>query len=197
MSNVKNDSIGARIRKFPLSRDDAAGEAYDKVAKLLDLPYPGGPAIDRLAQEGNPEAVRFPRGVREGFDFSFSGLKTAVRNHVALFRSRDTGLDPKLNVRDVAASFQAAVVDTLVDKTLQAVKETGAEKVVVAGGVAANSLLRKRMREAAEGNGLKLFIPGLSYCIDNAAMVALTGYLHHQLGERSGLDLNPKASGGL
>jgi N6-L-threonylcarbamoyladenine synthase len=186
-----------RYRMLGQTRDDAAGEAYDKVAKLLDLPYPGGPAIDRLAQEGNPEAVRFPRGVREGFDFSFSGLKTAVRNHVVLFRSRDSGLDPKLNVRDVAASFQAAVVDTLVDKTLQAVKETGAEKVVVAGGVAANSLLRKRMREAAEGNGLKLFIPGLSYCIDNAAMVALTGYLHHQLGERSGLDLNPKASGGL
>jgi N6-L-threonylcarbamoyladenine synthase len=186
-----------RYRLLGQTRDDAAGEAYDKVAKLLDLPYPGGPVIDRLAQEGDPRAIAFPRGVREGFDFSFSGLKTAVRNHVALFRSKDTGLDPKLKVRDVAASFQAAVVDTLVDKTLQAAKETGVGKIVVAGGVAANSLLRRQMREAADRNGLMLFIPGLSYCIDNAAMVALTGYLHHQRGEQSGLHLNPKASRGL
>src|SRR5512135_668568 len=115
------------------TRDDAAGEAYDKVAKLLGLEYPGGPVIDRLAREGNPEAIKFPRGPKEGYDFSFSGLKTAVRNAVALFTSKDRGIDPALNVRDVAASFQAAVVDTLVEKTLLAASETGVERVVVAG----------------------------------------------------------------
>ena len=104
------------------TRDDAAGEAYDKVAKLLDLEYPGGPVLDRLAREGNPEAIKFPRAQREGFDFSFSGLKTAVRNHVALFKSKDKGFEPALNIKDVAAGFQAAVVDMLVEKTLQSGK---------------------------------------------------------------------------
>ena len=107
-------------RMLGQTRDDAAGEAYDKVSKLLDLHYPGGPVIDRLAQEGNPAAVNFPRSRQEGYDFSFSGLKTAVRNHVALFKSKDKGIDPALNIRDVAASFQAAVVDTLVEKTMLA-----------------------------------------------------------------------------
>jgi N6-L-threonylcarbamoyladenine synthase len=176
------------------TRDDAAGEAYDKVAKLLELPYPGGPVIDRLAQEGNPEAVKFPRAQREGFDFSFSGLKTAVRNHVMLFKTKDKGIDPQLNINDVAASFQAAVVDTLVEKTIQAAIETGVKKVVVAGGVAANSSLRKRMKQKTDERGMRLYLPGTDYCIDNAAMIALTGYLHYQRGERSGLDLNPRAS---
>ena len=176
------------------TRDDAAGEAYDKVAKLLGLEYPGGPVIDRLAREGNPEAIRFPRGPREGFDFSFSGLKTAVRNHVALFKSKDRGLDPALNVSDVAASFQAAVVDMLVQKSMQAVSESGVDKIVVAGGVAANSRLRARMQEEASTRNVKLYLPGMGLCIDNAAMVALTGYLHCQRGEQSRLDLNPRPS---
>jgi N6-L-threonylcarbamoyladenine synthase len=176
------------------TRDDAAGEAYDKVAKLLGLEYPGGPVIDRLARQGNPEAVRFPRGPREGFDFSFSGLKTAVRNHVALFKSKDKGLDPVLKVNDVAASFQAAVVDMLVQKSMQAVSESGADKIVVAGGVAANSRLRTRMQEEADARNVKLYLPALGLCIDNAAMVALTGYLHYRRGERSPLDLNPRPS---
>lgn len=177
------------------TRDDAAGEAYDKVAKLLGLPYPGGPAIDRLSQEGNAGAIAFPRGVRDGYDFSFSGLKTAVRNHVALFTSRDAGLDSRLNVRDVAASFQSAVVDTLAEKTMEAARETGVRAIVVAGGVAANASLRVRMRAEAERHGMKLHLPAMDLCIDNAAMIALTGYLHHhKRGERSGLDLNPKAS---
>jgi N6-L-threonylcarbamoyladenine synthase len=175
------------------TRDDAAGEAYDKVAKLLDLEYPGGPVIDRLAQDGNPEAVKFPRGRREGFDFSFSGLKTAVRNHIMLFKSRDKGFEPALNVRDVAAGFQAAVVDILVEKTMQAVAETGADKIVVAGGVAANSGLRKRMQEEAKNRNVTLYLPGMGLCIDNAAMIGLTGYLHYRRGERSSLDLNPRA----
>jgi N6-L-threonylcarbamoyladenine synthase len=176
------------------TRDDAAGEAFDKVAKLLDLPYPGGPVLDRLAQEGNPQAVVFPRGVREGYDFSFSGLKTAVRNHVMLFQSKDTGLDPHMPKKDVAASFQAAVVDTLVEKTMLAARETGVDTVVVAGGVAANSGLRKEMTRACQEKNIRLCLPGMQLCIDNAAMIALAGYLHHQRGERSGLDLNPKAS---
>ena len=179
------------------TRDDAAGEAFDKVAKLMDLSYPGGPVIDTLAQAGDPKAVAFPRGVRDGFDFSFSGLKTAVRNHVMLFRSKDTGLDPNMPKQDVAASFQAAVVDTLVDKTMLAVRETGVNKVVVAGGVAANNGLRKEMERACREKNVSLYLPGMHLCIDNAAMIALAGYLRHQRGERSGLDLNPRASMGL
>jgi N6-L-threonylcarbamoyladenine synthase len=175
------------------TRDDAAGEAYDKVAKLLDLDYPGGPVLDRLAQKGNRHAVTFPRGPREGFDFSFSGLKTAVRNHVAIFKSRDKGVDPGLNVQDVAASFQDAVVETLVGKTMLAVAETGAEKIVLAGGVAANSGLRSRMQEESDKRNLRLYLPSMFYCIDNAAMVALAGYLHYRQGDRSSLDLNPRA----
>jgi N6-L-threonylcarbamoyladenine synthase len=181
-------------RMLGQTRDDAAGEAYDKVAKLLDLEYPGGPVIDRLALEGNPEAVKFPRGPRNGYDFSFSGLKTAVRNHIALFKSKDKGIDPSLNIRDVAASFQAAVVDTLVEKTIQAAIETGVDRIVVAGGVAANSLLRERMKDEAGKRGITLYLPGMFYCIDNAAMVALAGYLHFKRGETSSLDLNPRPS---
>jgi len=176
------------------TRDDAAGEAYDKVAKLMGLEYPGGPVLDKLAREGNPGAVKFPRGHLEGYDFSFSGLKTAVRNHIALFMSKDKGMDPKLNVKDVAASFQAAVVDTLVDKTMQAASETGVSKIVVAGGVAANSSLRQRMKEETDKRGSTLYLPGMFYCIDNAAMIALAGYLHHKQGRISSLDLNPRAS---
>lgn len=181
-------------RMLGQTRDDAAGEAYDKVAKLMGLEYPGGPVLDRLAQEGNAEAVKFPRGRLEGYDFSFSGLKTAVRNHIALFMSKDTGLDPKLNIKDVAASFQAAVVDTLVEKTLQAAIETKVDKIVVAGGVAANSLLRSKMKEEAGKKDITLYLPGMGLCIDNAAMIALAGYLHFKRGETSNLDLNPRPS---
>jgi N6-L-threonylcarbamoyladenine synthase len=176
------------------TRDDAAGEAYDKVSKLLDLPYPGGPVIDKLAREGDPLAVNFPRSRQEGYDFSFSGLKTAVRNHIALFKSKDKGIDPTLNIRDVAASFQAAVVDTLVEKTMLAAAGTGVNKIVVAGGVAANSSLRSRMQQEADKRSMTLYLPGMDLCIDNAAMIALTGYLHHRRGETSSLDLNPRPS---
>ncbi len=181
-------------RMLGQTRDDAAGEAYDKVAKLLGLAYPGGPVIDRLAQEGNPAAVKFPRGHLEGYDFSFSGLKTAVRNHVALFTSKDRGIDPRINIKDVAASFQAAVVDTLVERTIRAAIEMGINKIVVAGGVSANSSLRTRMNEAAAQRGILLYLPSILYCIDNAAMIALAGYLHFKRGETSSLNLNPRAS---
>ncbi len=174
------------------TRDDAAGEAYDKVAKLMGLEYPGGPILDKLAREGNPGAIPFPRGLREGFDFSFSGLKTAVRNHIALFMDKDKGIAPELNVKDVAASFQAAVVDTLVEKTMLAASQIGADKIIVAGGVAANSSLRKQMNEEATKRGITIYLPGMFYCIDNAAMIALAGYLHYKRGERSSLDLNPR-----
>ncbi len=183
-----------RYRMLGQTRDDAAGEAYDKVAKLLGLEYPGGPVIDRLAREGNPAAVNFPRGRREGYDFSFSGLKTAVRNHIALFTSKDHGIDPAAHVADVAASFQAAVVDILVEKTIQAAAETGTDTIIVAGGVAANSALRAKLREQTTARNIALFLPGPGLCIDNAAMIALTGFLHFQHGETSGLDLNPRAS---
>ena len=176
------------------TRDDAAGEAYDKVAKLLGLEYPGGPVLDRLAREGDPGTVKFPRGHLDGYDFSFSGLKTAVRNHIALFRSKDKGLDPGLNIKDMAASFQAAVVDTLVSKTMQAANGAGVNKIVIAGGVAANSLLRERMLDETGKRGITLYLPALGLCIDNAAMIALAGYLHYQRGETSSLDLNPRPS---
>ena len=176
------------------TRDDAAGEAYDKVAKLLGLGYPGGPVLDNLSQEGNADAVKFPRGHLARYDFSFSGLKTAVRNHIALFMSKDRGMDPRLNIKNIAASFQAAVIDTLVDKTMQAAIETGVNKVVVAGGVAANSLLRKQMKEESQKRNLDLYLPSMNLCVDNAAMIGLAGYLHFQRGETSGLDLNPIAS---
>ncbi len=181
-------------RMLGQTRDDAAGEAYDKVAKLMGLDYPGGPVIDRLAQEGDPAAVKFPRGRLEAYDFSFSGLKTAVRNHITLFMSKDKGIDPALKIRNIAASFQATVVDILVEKTMLAATETGVDKIVVAGGVAANSSLRKRMNDEAQKRGITLFLPGMFYCIDNAAMIALAGYLHFKRGERSSLDLNPRAS---
>jgi len=174
------------------TRDDAAGEAYDKVAKLIGLDYPGGPVVDHLAQEGDHTAIKFPRGHLEGYDFSFSGLKTSVRNHIALFMSKDRGIDPHLNIRDVAAGFQAAVVDTLVEKTMKAAVETGVDKIVVAGGVAANSSLRRKMKEEAEQLGISLYLPGMGLCIDNAAMIALAGYLHYKRGETSKLDLNPR-----
>ncbi len=153
------------------TRDDAAGEAFDKVAKLLGLGYPGGAQVDRLARTGNPEAIAFPRAMRGkgGFDFSFSGLKTAVRYHLA--RGRDTA-----DHADVAASFQAAVVDVLVEKTMRAARESGVDHVVVSGGVAANSALRARFEEACRRAGKRLWIPPLRLCTDNGAMIAWVGW---------------------
>jgi N6-L-threonylcarbamoyladenine synthase len=158
-----------RYRLLGATVDDAAGEAFDKVARFLGLGYPGGPAIDREAAKGDPEAVVFPRAMlQEGLDFSFSGLKTAVINHVRKH--------PDVEVADVAAGFQHAVVDVLVAKTRRAAAAIGARGVCLGGGVAANSLLRDRMRAACREDGLRSFLPSRALCTDNAAMVAAAGW---------------------
>jgi len=149
--------------------DDAAGEAFDKVARFLGLGYPGGPAIDRTAIDGDPAAIAFPRAMlNDGLDFSFSGLKTSVVNHV---RNH-----PDVSTADVAASFQTAVVDVLVAKARRAAREVGAKGLVLGGGVAANSLLRERFLDACAEDGKRGFLPSHSMCTDNAAMIAATGW---------------------
>jgi N6-L-threonylcarbamoyladenine synthase len=148
--------------------DDAAGEAFDKVARFLGLGYPGGPAIDWLAAEGDPEAIAFPRAMSGERDFSFSGLKTAVVNHVRAF--------PDVPVADVAASFQAAVVDQLADKLTAAADDAGATALVLGGGVAANSSLRARVEALAAASGRRAFLPPLELCTDNAAMIAAAAW---------------------
>ncbi len=166
-----------RYRYLGATIDDAAGEAFDKVARYLGLGYPGGPIIDRLAADGDPEAIRFPRAMmdgdrdRIGLDFSFSGLKTAVVNHVRRH--------PDVANADVAASFQEAVVDVLVTKTLVAADRVGARTVCLGGGVAANSRLRARFAAAAEAAGLAHLVPDRAFCTDNAAMIAAAA--HHRL----------------
>jgi N6-L-threonylcarbamoyladenine synthase len=158
-----------RYRLLGTTIDDAAGEAFDKVARFLGLGYPGGPAIDRLAMEGAPDAVAFPRSMRdEGYDFSFSGLKTSVITWVRKH--------PDAAVADVAASFQEAVVDVLVAKARRAARELGVKSMVLGGGVAANSSLRERVLDACIEDGLQPFLPSRSMCTDNAAMVAAAAY---------------------
>ncbi len=173
------------------TRDDAAGEAYDKVSKLLGLGYPGGPLIDVLARQGNTAAFDFPRAyMPESFDFSFSGLKTAVKlvvgKNVAMLG--DHGF-----LADIAASFQSAVVDVLVRKVRWAIAKTGIRNIVLSGGVAANSWLRKKIKEMADEREARVFLPSLDLCTDNAAMIASAGYHHYIAGDIAGLDLNPRA----
>lgn len=172
-----------RYRVLGATRDDAAGEAYDKVAKLLGLPYPGGPAIDGLARAGDPAAVAFPRPyMRETWDFSFSGLKTAVANYLARCAKPGTPLTRSV-VRDICASFQQAVVDTLVEKTMAAAQRYDMRTVVIGGGVAANTALRAAMTARARAQGVRVCLPSLSLCTDNAAMVACAGYYKLQSGQ--------------
>lgn len=170
------------------TRDDAAGEAFDKVARAIGLGYPGGPKIDKLSKEGNPDAIRFPRAkVEENeYDFSFSGLKSAVLNYL-------NGCQMKgevVNKADVAASFQKAVIEVLVEHSLHAVKEYGYNKFAIAGGVASNSSLRAAFETACAESGVMFYHPSPIFCTDNAAMIGVAGYYEYMKGVRSGLDLN-------
>jgi N6-L-threonylcarbamoyladenine synthase len=168
--------------------DDAAGEAFDKVAKILGLGYPGGVVVDNLAKKGDPKRFAFPRPLlnKGGFDFSFSGLKTALRTHVEKYLK---GLEGQ-ELFDTCASFQDAVVDVLVKKTLRAAKHTGVRDIVVCGGVACNSRLRQKLQDEAQRKGLNVMIPRPRYCTDNAVMVASAGRLRFLAGVRADLDLN-------
>lgn len=168
------------------TRDDAAGEAFDKAAKLLDIGYPGGVVIDRMAKQGNREAVPFPRGMRDSLDFSFSGLKTSL---LIRLKKRGEPFAPE-ELPDLLASYQEAICDVLVEKTLRAAATVSATRVVVCGGVAANSRLRERFRSDAASSGIEVFIPSPVLCTDNAAMIAVVGTHLLRSGRRDGLDLN-------
>ena len=168
------------------TRDDAAGEAFDKVAKLLGFGYPGGPIIDKVASEGDPDAIRFPRAKLPGsHDFSFSGLKTAVLNH--------TKKSPESRKEDIAASFQKAVVDILISKVLEASRSEKISRIMLSGGVSANSELRSGITKIAKEEGVEVFLPSICLCTDNAAMIASAGYFRFKEGAVSNYSLNPKA----
>ncbi len=170
------------------TRDDAAGEAFDKVARAIGLGYPGGPKIDKLSKEGNPDAVPFPRakvGENE-YDFSFSGLKSAVLNYLNSCQMKGE----EINQADVAASFQKAVIDVLVEHSLHAAKEYGFDKFAVAGGVASNTSLREAFEKECAERGITFYHPSPVYCTDNAAMIGAAGYYEYVKGVRHGYDLN-------
>lgn len=170
------------------TRDDAAGEAFDKVARAIGLGYPGGPKIEKLSKEGNPEAIAFPRAKIEGFqyDFSFSGVKSAVLNYINGCQMKGETYEEA----DIAASFQKAVIDVLVGNAMHAVKEYGLNKFAIAGGVASNGTLREAMREACEENGIEFYHPSPIFCTDNAAMIGVAAYYEYLSGTRHGWDLN-------
>jgi len=175
-----------QYRRLGGTIDDAAGEAFDKVGRLLGLEYPGGPAIERVAQYGDPTAFKLPRAwLGNSYDFSFSGLKTAVLRIVKKYESE--GKLQRLPLADLAASFQAAVVDVLVEKARRAAQECGARQILLAGGVAANKTLRRQM---AQRSALPVLCPPISLCTDNAAMVASAAYFRFRAGYRSGWDLD-------
>lgn len=170
------------------TRDDAAGEAFDKVARAVGLGYPGGPKVDKATREGNPHAIEFPRAKvgDNPYDFSFSGLKSAVLNYIN--HAKMTG--EEICVPDLAASFQNAVVESLVSRAIMAAKEYGYDKLAIAGGVASNSALREGMKAACEKEGIRFYHPSPIYCTDNAAMIGAAAYYEYQKGARSGWDLN-------
>lgn len=170
------------------TRDDAAGEAYDKVARAIGLGYPGGPKIDRAAKEGNPKAIAFPRAVIEDapYDFSFSGVKSAVLNYINSCQMKGI----PIHTADIAASFQAAVVEVLVSHSIRAAREYELDKLAIAGGVASNSELRKRMAETCREAGIQFYYPSPELCTDNAAMIGAAAYYEYQKGTRHGWNLN-------
>ena len=170
------------------TRDDAAGEAFDKVARAIGLGYPGGPKIEKAALEGDARAIHFPRGkVDEApYDFTFSGMKSAVLN----FLNQEQMAGRAVNAADVAAGFQQAVTDVLVERAMQAARDLGEKRIVMAGGVASNGYIRQGLAAACEKEGIKLYVPSKGLCTDNAAMIGAAGYYHYIKGERAGLDLN-------
>lgn len=170
------------------TRDDAAGEAFDKVARAIGLGYPGGPKIDKLSKEGNPDAIPFPRAkvAENEYDFSFSGLKSAVLNYLNGCQMKGETICEA----DVAASFQKAVIDVLVEHSMHAVKECGYDKFAIAGGVASNSSLRAALEEACAKENISFYHPSPIFCTDNAAMIGVAGYYEYIKGVRSGYDLN-------
>ncbi len=176
------------------TRDDAAGEAFDKVAKLLDLGYPGGPAVDRLARDGNPRFHDFPRSRPGGYDFSFSGLKTSVLYYLNQFSNGERARLLDEHLADVCASFQQAVIDVLVGALERAIEETGVQHVAVVGGVSANSALRRDAAAMAERCRVSLHIPDRIHCVDNGAMIAMTGYFKLKAGLTSPLTLTVQPS---
>jgi N6-L-threonylcarbamoyladenine synthase len=173
------------------TRDDAAGEAFDKIGKILGLPYPAGPVMDTLAKEGNPKFYKFPQALlKEGLDFSFSGLKTS-----ALYYLQDKSQEwKKQHLNDVCASISEAISEVLIKKLRRAVQQTGVKSVAIAGGVSANSMLREKAQKMADDQQLKLHIPHITYCTDNAAMIAITGKMKAELGEFDDLAMRPYAS---
>lgn len=173
--------------------DDAVGEAYDKVARVIGLGYPGGPEIDKLYSSGNPDAIKFPIPVLEGkYDFSFSGVKTFIINYINKAKMKQE----EINIVDVAASFQKTVVKILVDKTILAAKDKGVDTILIAGGVAANSLLREELKKAGEKIGKNVYYPSMKLCTDNGAMIAAAAYYGVKYAGKkpAGLDLNGKAT---
>jgi N6-L-threonylcarbamoyladenine synthase len=178
-------------RMLGQTRDDAAGEAIDKAARVLGLPYPGGPALEKLAENGNPKAYRMPLSFRgqDHLDFSFSGPKTAVIN---MLHNMDQKGEP-YSKEDMAASFQASVIKMLADNTFKAAQREGAPKIALAGGVSANGALRRAFLKRGKKEGIEIFLPDPAYCTDNAAMIGSAAYYRYLRGERAGLDLNAHA----
>lgn len=177
-----------KLRILGSTRDDAAGEAFDKVARAIGLPYPGGPEIDKLAREGNPQAITFPRARIDGapYDFSFSGVKSAVLNYLNHHKMQGKEIEKA----DLAASFQQSVVSVLTEHTMRAAEKFHMNRVAMAGGVAANQCLRKAMKEACEKRKITLYYPSPVYCTDNAAMIGVAAYYEYRNGTRHGWDLN-------
>jgi N6-L-threonylcarbamoyladenine synthase len=174
------------------TQDDAVGEAFDKTAKLIGLPYPGGPLIDKLAKEGNPDKYPFPMGEMPGLDFSFSGIKTAI----LYFLQKEVKLNPHFieeNKADICASVQKTLIEILLRKVKKAMREKNCSSIAIAGGVSANSGLRKRLQELGQENHWEVFIPAFSYCTDNAGMIAMAGHFKFEAGEFCGQDVSPLA----
>jgi len=174
------------------TRDDAVGEAFDKSAKIMGLPYPGGPLIDKYAREGNPKAFKFPKPKVPGMDFSFSGLKTSI----LYFLQKQTKENPDFireNLADLSASIQYTIVNILMDKLKLAVETTGIKRIAIAGGVSANSGIRQALLDAEKSLGWQVFIPKFEFTTDNAAMIAIVGYLKYQAGMFDDLSVVPKA----